>query len=64
MKIGLGLYRKQLTDANFRFAKQLGASHLVVHLVDYFAAEDPRISSGGADGWGAPATPLHGALTP
>ena len=52
MKIGLGLYRKQLTDANFAFARQLGATHLVVHLVDYFPEEDPRISSGGKDGWG------------
>ena len=43
MKLGLGLYRKQLTDANFRFARQLGASHLVLHLVNYFEEEDPRI---------------------
>lgn len=52
MKLGLGLYRKQLTDTNFRFARQVGASHLVVHLVNYFAEEDPRITSGDADGWG------------
>lgn len=52
MKLGLGLYRKQLTDANFRFARQVGATHLVLHLANYFAEEDPRITSGGADGWG------------
>jgi len=53
MKLGLGLYRRQLSESNFRFARQLGASHLVVHLVDYFSDEDPRISAGGTDeGWG------------
>ncbi|WP_336790304.1 mannonate dehydratase [Paenibacillus sp. MMO-177] len=36
MKLGLGLYRDRLTKDNFRFAKQAGCSHLVVHLVDYY----------------------------
>lgn len=36
MKLGLGLYRHMLTRENFRFARQAGATHLVVHLVDYF----------------------------
>jgi len=36
MKLGLGLYRRMLTRENFRFARQAGCTHLVVHLVDYF----------------------------
>jgi len=32
MKLGLGLYRHLLTVDNFRFARQAGASHIVVHL--------------------------------
>jgi mannonate dehydratase len=36
MKLGLGLYRRNLTQENFRFARQAGCTHLVVHLVDYF----------------------------
>ena len=29
MKLGLGLYKSLLTDSNFRFAKQAGATHIV-----------------------------------
>jgi len=36
MKLGLGLYRHMLNRENFQFARQAGATHLVVHLVDYF----------------------------
>ena len=36
MKLGLGLYRRSLTQQNFRFARQAGCTHLIVHLVDYF----------------------------
>lgn len=55
MKLGLGLYRDLLTEENFRFAKQAGATHLVVHLVDYFGGQNPSLSSGPDDrGWGAP----------
>ena len=36
MKLGLGLYRDRLTTDNFRFAKQAGCTHIVVHLVDYY----------------------------
>jgi mannonate dehydratase len=36
MHLGFGLYRHQLDDAHFAFARQAGATHLVVHLVDYF----------------------------
>ncbi len=36
MKLGLGLYRHLLTKENYRFAKQAGCSHLIVHLADYY----------------------------
>ena len=36
MHLGLGLYRHMLTPANYAFARQCGATHLVIHLVDYF----------------------------
>jgi mannonate dehydratase len=53
MKLGLGLYRGLLTEDNFRFAKQAGVSHLVVHLVDYFQGANPELSSGSNNlGWG------------
>lgn len=53
MKLGLGLYRGLLTEDNFRFAKQAGVSHLVVHLVDVFSGANPSLSSGPSDtGWG------------
>jgi mannonate dehydratase len=35
MKLGIGLYRHMLTPAHFRFARQIGCSHVVAHLVDY-----------------------------
>jgi len=51
MKIGLGLYRRMLTEQNFRFAQQLGVTHIVAHLEDYFSAR-PTLSSGEQAGWG------------
>ena len=36
MKFGLGLYGNILTQDNFRFAKQAGATHIVAHLVGHF----------------------------
>lgn len=35
MKLGLGLYRWQLTPADLRFARQAGATHIVAHYTDY-----------------------------
>lgn len=53
MKLGLGLYRGLLTPDNFAFAKQAGVTHLVVHLVDYFAGANPTLTSGPDTlGWG------------
>lgn len=53
MKLGLGLYRGLLTTDNFKFAKQAGVTHLVVHLVDYFKGANPVLTSGEPNmGWG------------
>jgi mannonate dehydratase len=53
MNLGLGLYRDSLTEDNFRFARQAGATHVVVHLVDYFKGANPRLSGGSEmEGWG------------
>jgi mannonate dehydratase len=40
MKIGLGLYRHMLTPEYFSFARQAGATDVVVHLTDYFRGAD------------------------
>lgn len=53
MKLGLGLYKDLLTKENFRFAKQAGATHLVVHLAGYFEGDNPSLGSGPINsGWG------------
>ncbi|MBN1360370.1 MAG: mannonate dehydratase [Sedimentisphaerales bacterium] len=56
MKIGLGLYRHQLNREHYDFARQCGATHLVVHLVDYFqqGRHNPGDNqpTGGSAGWG------------
>lgn len=57
MHLGIGLYKDLLTEENFRFAKQAGATHLVVHLVDYFGGSNPSLSSGPTHrGWGQATT--------
>lgn len=43
MKLGLGLYPRLLTAENLRFAKQMGATHIVAHLPGYPRADDPRL---------------------
>jgi mannonate dehydratase len=61
MKLGFGLYRHQLNADHFRFARQCGATHLVVHWVDYFRssrsnrADDQPI--GDDAGWGLAGDP-------
>lgn len=61
MKLGLGLYRHMLTRENFLFARQAGATHIVVHLVDYFrgGAHNPRDNqpTGTDRGWGLAGDP-------
>lgn len=45
MKVGLGLYRHMLEPANYRFARQAGATHVVAHYLDYIHDEDlPTVS--------------------
>ncbi len=61
MKLGLGLYRHMLTRENYRFARQAGATHLVIHLVDYFKGGAPRTRddqpTGSDEGWGLAGDP-------
>ncbi len=61
IKLGLGLYRHMLTRENFQFAGQAGATHLVVHLVDYFrgGAHNARDNqpTGSDQGWGLAGDP-------
>jgi mannonate dehydratase len=61
MKLGFGLYRHQLTPENYRFARQCGATHLVIHLVDYFRSSrsnQPGDQPLGDDsGWGLAGDP-------
>jgi mannonate dehydratase len=55
MRLGFGLYRHDLTPENLRFATQCGATHLVVHLVDYFKRPESLAHGqpvGDLDGWG------------
>ena len=57
MKLGFGLYRHMLNAEHYKFAKQCGATHLVVHLVDYFGHEKNNKANtnqpiGEAEGWG------------
>jgi mannonate dehydratase len=56
MKLGFGLYRHQLDENHYRFARQCGATHLVIHLVDYFRSSrsnQPNDQPVGDDsGWG------------
>jgi mannonate dehydratase len=61
MKLGLGLYRHQLDAEHYRFARQCGCTHLVVHLVDYFRSSrsnKPGDQPVGDDtGWGLAGDP-------
>jgi len=61
MKLGFGLYRHMLNRENYRFARQCGATHLVIHLVDYFnqgaADSDQPVGGGRGGGWGFAGNP-------
>lgn len=57
MKLGFGLYRHMLDGQHYKFARQCGATHLIVHLVDYFDTKDHSKEKtsqpiGGKVGWG------------
>lgn len=51
MKLGLGLYKHMLKADNYAFAKQCSATHIVAHLVDYFA-DSPQLPGQNSKGWG------------
>ncbi|MGH7867068.1 MAG: mannonate dehydratase, partial [Candidatus Dormibacteraceae bacterium] len=61
MKLGIGLYRHMLTAENYRFARQCGCTHVIVHLVDYFneGENNDRQNQpvGGKRGWGRAGDP-------
>jgi mannonate dehydratase len=61
MKLGFGLYRHQLNAEHFRFARQCGATHLIIHWVDYFRSSrsnQPGDQPLGDDsGWGLAGDP-------
>ena len=61
MNLGLGLYRHQLTEEHYRFAKQCGCSHVVAHLVDYFRSSRSNQQGdqpvGDDTGWGLAGDP-------
>ena len=43
MKLGMGLYRDMLDREHFRFARQCGCTHAIVHLVNYYTGSDCNI---------------------
>jgi mannonate dehydratase len=63
MKLGIGLYRHMLTPENYRFARQIGCTHVVIHLVDYFRKPEPGAGAdnqpvdSGPGGWGMAGDP-------
>lgn len=59
MKLGFGLYKHMLNTAHYNFAKQCGATHLVIHLVDYFGHNKDKADQpiGGKSGWGKAGNP-------
>ena len=59
MKLGFGLYKHMLNEQNYKFAKQCGATHLVIHLVDYFGHNKNKADQpiGGKSGWGLAGNP-------
>ena len=62
MKLGFGLYKHMLNEAHYKFAKQCGATHLVIHLVDYFGHEKNNKDNanqpiGENEGWGKAGDP-------
>ncbi len=57
VKLGYGFWRHMLTDQDYRFARQAGATHAVVHLTDYTGQLNKATAQtdqpvGGSEGWG------------
>ena len=42
MKLGIGLYKNSLNVDNYKFAEQVGATHIVAHLTNYFSGDSPK----------------------
>lgn len=60
MKLGFGFYKHMLTAEHYRFARQCGATHAVIHLVDYFqktGLSGDNQPVGGERGWGPAGDP-------
>ncbi len=61
MRLGLGLYYHQLDEEHFRFARQCGCTHIVVHMVDYFRSSRSNLPGdqpvGDDSGWGLAGDP-------
>ncbi len=57
MRLGFGLYRHMLDEEHCRFARQMGARAIVVHMCDYFNQNKDSTARGDQpvgdlDGWG------------
>jgi mannonate dehydratase len=59
MKVGFNLYRHLLDPQNFQFARQCGATHVVIHMVDYFSGGNgaPGQPVDDGSGWGPAGDP-------
>ena len=64
IKVGFGFYHHMLNSGTMQFARQCGATHAVVHLVDYHSAsgresrnDNQPVGDGG--GWGAAGVTAH-----
>ena len=61
MKLGFGFYRHMLNEEHYRFARQCGCTHAVVHLVDYFNKGGTHTPTdqpvGDKHGWGQAGNP-------
>lgn len=61
MKLGFGLYRHMLNEEHYRFARQCGATHIIVHMVDYFNQGNKASLNnqpiGDLGGWGVAGNP-------
>jgi mannonate dehydratase len=49
MKLGLGLYRALLSPENVRFARQIGATHIVAHIPGGFSRGKDRVITSDAE---------------
>jgi len=61
MKLGFGLYKHMLNEEHYQFAKQCGATHIIIHMVDYFNQGNKASLNnqpvGDSGGWGVAGDP-------